>query len=195
MIVLRLSEREGKLSDLESKVNCLFEKCKKILTTRKTILKKYKLTLLWRLTRWRLMQHSSRFHFLKLKQVFNKNKRKENPSFNHLSVNRSSFLFHFVWNKLSASSTKGSHSLRKVQFFWTLFKRPLIPPPFYLNICPILQGVFFHVVNFLNDAPPYTMARMSSPHLKCCINVGFREAPCKKSFGILASYWTPPKIK
>ena len=35
----------------------------------------------------------------------------------------------------------------------------------------------------------------SSPHLKCCINVGFREAPCKKSFGILASYWTPPKIK
>ena len=48
---------------------------------------------------------------------------------------------------------------------------------------------------FLNDAPPYTMARMSSPHLKCCINVGFREAPCKKSFGILASYWTPPKIK
>merc|ERR1712209_284860 len=39
------------------------------------------------------------------------------------------------------------------------------------------------------------MARMSSPHLKCCINVGFREAPCKKSFGILASYWTPPKIK
>merc|ERR1712173_289451 len=38
------------------------------------------------------------------------------------------------------------------------------------------------------------MARMSSPHLKCCINVGFREAPCKKSFGILASYWTPPNI-
>merc|ERR1712209_249369 len=37
------------------------------------------------------------------------------------------------------------------------------------------------------------MARMSSPHLKCCINVGVREAPCKKSFGILASYWTPPK--
>ena len=27
------------------------------------------------------------------------------------------------------------------------------------------------------------------------INVGVREAPCKKSFGILASYWTPPKIK
>ena len=26
-------------------------------------------------------------------------------------------------------------------------------------------------------------------------NVSVRETPCKKSFGILASYWTPPKIK
>ena len=32
--------------------------------------------------------------------------------------------------------TKGSHRQRKVQFFLTLFKRPL-------NICPILHGVFF----------------------------------------------------
>ena len=31
-----------------------------------------------------------------------------------------------------------------------------------------------------NDAPPYTMARMSSPHLKCCINVGFREVQKNK---------------
>ena len=38
---------------------------------------------------------------------------------------------------------KGSRPVRKVQFFLTLFKRPLPPPPFYLNICPILQGVFF----------------------------------------------------
>ena len=38
---------------------------------------------------------------------------------------------------------KGSLRVRKVKFFWTLFKRPLTPPPFYLNICPILQGVFF----------------------------------------------------
>ena len=29
---------------------------------------------------------------------------------------------------------KGSHPLRKVQFFWTLFKKPLPPPPFRLNI-------------------------------------------------------------
>ena len=38
---------------------------------------------------------------------------------------------------------KGSHPPRIVQFFLTLFKRPLSPPPFFLNICPILQGVFF----------------------------------------------------
>ena len=31
-------------------------------------------------------------------------------------------------------STKGSRPVRKVQFFLTLFKRPLAPPPFRLNI-------------------------------------------------------------
>ena len=36
--------------------------------------------------------------------------------------------------------TKGSPPEGKVQFFLTLFKRPLTPPPFYLNICSILQG-------------------------------------------------------
>ena len=41
---------------------------------------------------------------------------------------------------------KGCHPPRKVQFFLTLFKRPLTPPPLYLNICPILQGVFFERV-------------------------------------------------
>ena len=91
--------------------------------------------------------------------------------------------------------TLGMPSFQKSAVFFNIVQKAFDPPPLYLNICPILQGVFFHVVNFLNDAPPYTMARMSSPHLKCCINVGFREAPCKKSFGILASYWTPPKIK
>ena len=40
-------------------------------------------------------------------------------------------------------NNKGCPPFKKVQFFWTLFKRPLTPPPFYLNICPILQGVFF----------------------------------------------------
>ena len=41
--------------------------------------------------------------------------------------------------------SKGSPHFKKVQFFLTLFKRPLTPP-FYLNICPILQGVFFERV-------------------------------------------------
>ena len=75
-----------------------------------------------------------------------------------------------AYDRKKFDADKGSHPVRKVQFFLTLFKRPLIPPPLSFE---------HHVVN-----------------LKCCINVGFREAPCKKSFGILASYWTPPpKIK
>ena len=45
----------------------------------------------------------------------------------------------------SLDQDKGSPPVRKVQFFLTLFKRPLPPPPFYLNICPILQGVFFMI--------------------------------------------------
>ena len=45
-----------------------------------------------------------------------------------------------LWPVLIPGS-KGSPHFKKVQFFWTLFKRPLTPPPFYLNICPILQGV------------------------------------------------------
>ena len=62
------------------------------------------------------------------------------------------------------------------------------PSPFYLNICHILQGVFLNAfLSIWYNVP------ISPP--KCCINVGVREAPCKKSFGILASYWTPPKIQ
>ena len=37
--------------------------------------------------------------------------------------------------------TKGSHPERKVQFFLTLFKRPLTPPPLRLNIMQNLQWV------------------------------------------------------
>ena len=33
------------------------------------------------------------------------------------------------WQMLSSKRCKGSHPLRKVQFFLTLFKRPLNPPP------------------------------------------------------------------
>ena len=66
------------------------------------------------------------------------------------------------------------------------------PPPFYLNICPILRGVFLYVVCMLYVCMGVFVCCM---YVVCCINVGVREAPCKKSFGILASYWTPPKIK
>ena len=38
---------------------------------------------------------------------------------------------------------KGCHRFKKVQFFLTLFKRPLTPPPFYLNICPTFAGGVF----------------------------------------------------
>ena len=33
---------------------------------------------------------------------------------------------------VSTAFPKGSHPERKVQFFWTLFKRPLTPPPFFI---------------------------------------------------------------
>ena len=39
--------------------------------------------------------------------------------------------------------SKGSHPARKVQFFFNIVQKAFDPPPFYLNICPILQGVFF----------------------------------------------------
>ena len=42
---------------------------------------------------------------------------------------------------------KGCPPFKKVQFFLPFFKRPLTPPPpFYLNICPILQGVFSDII-------------------------------------------------
>ena len=38
---------------------------------------------------------------------------------------------------------KGCPPLRKVQFFLNIVQKAFDPPPFYLNICPILRGVFF----------------------------------------------------
>ena len=56
-------------------------------------------------------------------------------------------MIRYTWAVASASYlAKGCPHFKKVQFFLTLFKRPLTPPPFYLNICPILQGVFFNNV-------------------------------------------------
>ena len=40
---------------------------------------------------------------------------------------------------------KGSHSLRKVQFFWTVFKRPLTPPPFIWTFVLFCRGCFLNV--------------------------------------------------
>merc|ERR1711978_490616 len=37
------------------------------------------------------------------------------------------------------------------------------------------------------------MARMSYPHLKCCINVGVREAPCKNPSASLQAIGPPQK--
>ena len=99
-----------------------------------------------------------------------------------------------VWRGII--SNKGSPPLKKSAVFFNIVQKPFdAPPPFIWTFVLFCRGCFLSCGDYLNDAPPYTMARMSSPHLKCCINVGVREAPCKKSFGILASYWTPPKIK
>ena len=54
-----------------------------------------------------------------------------------LSHNLTNLEHHFFANVSSSSRgnhDKGSHRVRKVQFFWTLFKRHLTPPPFRLNI-------------------------------------------------------------
>ena len=38
--------------------------------------------------------------------------------------------------------SKGCHPPRKVQFFWTLFKRPLTPPPLFEHLSYFAGGVF-----------------------------------------------------
>ena len=50
--------------------------------------------------------------------------------------------------------------------FLNIVQKAFDPPPFYLNICPILQGVFFHVGNFLNDAPPLYNGQNELPTFK-----------------------------
>ena len=51
------------------------------------------------------------------------------------------------------------------------------------------SAVFLNIVQKAFDPP------LSFEHHVVNFFLGFREALCKKSFGILASYWTPPKIK
>ena len=43
-------------------------------------------------------------------------------------------------------AAKGSPHFKKVQFFFNIVQKAFAPPPFYLNICPILRGVFFNNV-------------------------------------------------
>ena len=40
-------------------------------------------------------------------------------------------------------SLLGKPSCKKSAVFLNIVQKALDPPPFYLNICPILQGVFF----------------------------------------------------
>ena len=50
----------------------------------------------------------------------------------------------------------GKPPFQKSAVFLNIVQKAFDPPPFYLNICPILQGVFeHHVVIFLDDAPLY----------------------------------------
>ena len=93
---------------------------------------------------------------------------------------------------LSVSNYLGKPSIKKSAVFLNIVQNAFDPPPFCLNICPILRGVFLYVVCMLYVCMGVFVCCM---YVVCCINVGVREAPCKKSFGILASYWTPPKIK
>ena len=43
------------------------------------------------------------------------------------------------WTDTYTLLGKGSLAVKKVQFFWTLFKKPLTPPPFVWTLC----GEFF----------------------------------------------------
>ena len=40
----------------------------------------------------------------------------------------------------------GKPSFQKSAVFFNIVQKAFDPPPFYLNICPILQGVFFERV-------------------------------------------------
>ena len=82
----------------------------------------------------------------------------------------------------------GKPSFKKSAVFLNIVQKAFDPPPFIWTFVLFCRGCFLTMLKRIWNI-------CSSPHLKCCINVGVREAPCKKSFGILASYWTPPKIK
>ena len=48
------------------------------------------------------------------------------------------------WSNVQFSiHTLGKPSPEKSAVFFNIVQKAFDPPPFYLNICPILQGVFF----------------------------------------------------
>ena len=48
-------------------------------------------------------------------------------------------------NWFGLTNALGKPSRKKSAFFFNIVQKAFDPPPFYLNICPILQGVFFNV--------------------------------------------------
>ena len=57
--------------------------------------------------------------------------------------------FTILWPPLSLigyMDALGMPPFQKSAVFLNIVQKPFDPPPFYLNICPILQGVFFERV-------------------------------------------------
>ena len=50
-----------------------------------------------------------------------------------------------VFLLVTAMPPSGKPSCKKSAVFLNIVQKAFDPPPFYLNICPILQGVFFNV--------------------------------------------------
>ena len=61
---------------------------------------------------------------------------------NDLSCATTLMILFFSSFRLQRILTEGCHPVRKVQFFWTLFKRPLTPPPFIWTFVLFCRGCF-----------------------------------------------------
>ena len=82
----------------------------------------------------------------------------------------------------------GKPSFQKSAVFLNIVQKAFAPPPFIWTFVLFCGGYFLNAFLSIKNGS-INVGVVGS------INVGVREAPCKKSFGILASYWTPPKIK
>ena len=87
----------------------------------------------------------------------------------------------------------GMPSFQKSAVFLNIVQKAFDPPPppFIWTFVLFCRGCFLNA--FLSIW--YNVPILPPNFTINASNVGVREAPCKKSFGILASYWTPPKIK